>query len=97
MTASNWAVCPKCVNLANVKAEQQVTAIQESYGKVTQQEYTAMLAAVPAPMSGNIGETFREDYEIYGAEQGEITVDYHGECTRCGLSLGFGITKHLYG
>jgi hypothetical protein len=30
--------------------------------------------------------TFREDYEFYGAETGEVTARYRGRCTVCGLS-----------
>lgn len=30
--------------------------------------------------------TFREDYEIYGAETGELIIHYRGRCTVCGLS-----------
>jgi len=33
--------------------------------------------------------TFREDYEIYGASDGTVKVDYGGSCTECGLSLSF--------
>jgi hypothetical protein len=33
--------------------------------------------------------TFREDYEIYGAETGTVTVSYSGECTECHLKLSF--------
>ena len=32
---------------------------------------------------------FREDYEICGAETGTVTVEYRGECQRCGLLLTF--------
>ncbi len=36
---------------------------------------------------------FREDYEVYGAETGTVTVEYNGECQRCGLKLSF-TTEH---
>jgi hypothetical protein len=99
MSADNWAVCPKCVKLANVKAAEQVTAVKESYGKVPEQEYTAALLALDKlpKTPADIGENFREDYEIYGAESGVITVSYSGHCSRCGLGLDFEITKYLYG
>jgi hypothetical protein len=35
------------------------------------------------------GETFREDYEIYGAETGTVKVYYGGSCENCGLTLNF--------
>jgi hypothetical protein len=39
--------------------------------------------------------TFREDYEIYGAAEGAVTVDYCGDCHVCGLSLSFEYRKAL--
>lgn len=38
---------------------------------------------------GYKGNEFREDYSIYGAETGTVTVEYRGECQRCGLVLEF--------
>lgn len=35
------------------------------------------------------GSDFREDYGIYGAETGTVTVEYRGECQKCGLLLEF--------
>jgi len=37
----------------------------------------------------NMGETFREDYEIYGAEDGTVMVSYHGQCGECKTKLEF--------
>ena len=34
-------------------------------------------------------QTFREDYEIWGAEEGFIEVNYSGTCRACGLHLDF--------
>ena len=39
--------------------------------------------------SGYMRPEFREDYEIYGAETGVVTVSYSGVCRQCGLSLHF--------
>lgn len=41
--------------------------------------------------------TFREDYEIYGAETGTVTVSYRGECQRCNLLLEFETTHPIPG
>lgn len=42
------------------------------------------------------GETFREDYGIGGAEDGELHIDYSGECSECGLSLTFSRVVPFY-
>lgn len=33
--------------------------------------------------------TFREDYEITGAETGVVLVGYSGRCDKCGLAWSF--------
>jgi hypothetical protein len=35
------------------------------------------------------GDTFREYYEIFGAETGTVGVSYSGRCDECGLRLDF--------
>lgn len=45
--------------------------------------------------SGYMRPGFREDYEIYGAETGVVTVSYSGACCLCGLSLCFEYRKSI--
>jgi hypothetical protein len=35
------------------------------------------------------GDTFREDYQIYGADEGTVHVGYSGSCEKCGLRIDF--------
>lgn len=42
-------------------------------------------------------ETFREDYEIYGAEDGTIVVDYSGWCQVCHIGLDFNTHHQFFG
>ena len=37
----------------------------------------------------NFPDTFREDYEIFGAEDGVVMVTYEGHSQRCGSHLDF--------
>lgn len=46
-------------------------------------------AAVKLANDGPQERTFREDYEIYGAAEGVVRVEYSGNCTACGLSTSF--------
>ena len=34
-------------------------------------------------------QTFREDYEFWGAEEGHVTATYSARCHVCGLTLNF--------
>lgn len=88
MSADNWAICPNCVTKARAAAERQRAAAVESYGNVTADEFQARLAAVKDVRPEDF-RTFREDYEIYGAEEGAVTVSYSGSCSTCGTSLQF--------
>ena len=40
--------------------------------------------------------TFREDYEIYGAQHGEIEVHYKGQCKACGLHVEFDHRRNFF-
>lgn len=41
-------------------------------------------------------QTFREDYEIYGAKDGIISVNYAGYCQVCNLSFSFKDERPFY-
>lgn len=88
MSASNYAVCPRCLRRAREARAAELLKITESYGKVSPVEYLKAVSAV-SEVSRDDYYTFAEYYEIYGAEDGTVTVDYGGSCTRCGLSLSF--------
>ena len=96
MSADNWAICPRCVKRAEAARAQQVAVTGASYGKVPEQEYAEAVAAIKDVRAADY-QTFREDYEIYGAEDGAVTVDYSGNCGTCGLSLDFKVRKPIPG
>lgn len=91
MSADNWAICPRC----KLNEENAIKAldykIEQDYGKVSIDDFIVMRLeaqqrreALPNRMA-----TFREDYEIYGAEDGAIEVNYRGSCKDCGLTMKF--------
>lgn len=89
MSASNWARCPRCTERAEADFRARDAAIQASYGQVPVGEFDAARRALAADRSEleRRHSTFREDYEIYGAEDGEVIVSYSGRCDTCGLRL----------
>jgi hypothetical protein len=95
MSASNWAVCPKCIAKARADARAEYRAVMESYGTIPVAEFDAKHAALKDPDEGDY-ETFREDYEIYGAESGEVQVTYSGSCGTCGLNVELRESKRFY-
>lgn len=86
MSADNWAECPRCKHRALLKFENDQAAVSAMYGTVPVEEFDAARAALSVD---EVGHTFREDYEFYGAESGTVKASYRGACTRCGLSLDF--------
>lgn len=90
MSASSYAACPRCTARAAARAQELLDAAADAYGKVGPSEYADMVSAASAAavLPGNV-ETFREDYAVYGAETGTVTVSYGGSCEKCGLSLSF--------
>lgn len=91
MSADNWAHCPKCAAVAVAMFAAREAEIEAMYGSVTIEQFDAAREALTKYRAefDRRNETFREDYEIYGAENGVIIVDYSGQCTKCGLELHF--------
>lgn len=89
MSADNWAICPQC----SIKREEHLRALDialaESYGEVPVEEFDRLRSERDAEVAKQPEATFREDYEIYGAEDGELTVSYSGACRECGLKHSF--------
>lgn len=98
MSTSNWADCPRCLRRHKAECarldEERAETLRQAYGEVESATYLEMVnSPIVYPELKQGGLTFREDYEIYGAETGEVTVSYGGSCDVCELSLEF-IEKH---
>jgi hypothetical protein len=91
MSADNWAKCPRCQKALDGTVDTLTRRLADEYGKVSAAEYTDLQNRLAeAVVKANAGShTFREDYEIFGAEDGEVTVSYSGSCSVCGASLSF--------
>lgn len=94
MSADNWATCPRCKDSKVNRVEELQKEIEEAYGKVSAEEFMRIngqlaQAKLEADKDDWNDRHFREDYEIYGAEEGTIKVSYSGTCVKCGLSLSF--------
>ena len=99
MSADNWAYCPRCTQRGQAKLDKQATAVQASYGKIPVDEFDEARRQHAAAVLkfGQRERTFREDYEIYGADTGIVMVGYSGSCTKCGLILNFTDTHPIPG
>jgi len=93
MSAKNWAVCPRCRARRQQAADQLWDAAATAYGVVPRGEYERLYNAAAAYALRELNDdraanrTFREDYEITGAADGEVVINYSGWCTKCNLSL----------
>lgn len=67
----------------------------DSYGKVPVEEFDAAREALVDPTRDNF-HTFREDYEFWGAEDGEVHGQYKGRCTVCGLEARLELSKRFW-
>lgn len=89
MSASNWAVCPRCKARRQDELRALDIDIAEAYGSLTIEEFDRKRAERDELAVEQPEETFREDDEIHGAEDGVVKVSYSGGCSDCGLSLHF--------
>lgn len=74
------------------REDERVTAL---YGKVTVEEFEAERKAL-SERDFSPGATFREDYEFWGAEEGEVQASYSGVCTECHLTVELKGTKRFW-
>lgn len=89
MSASNWAICPRCKAREEARIVELQKRADKAYGKVPVDEFDALRRAAETPIDEDALATFREDYEIYGAEDGQLIVSYGGGCENCGLKHSF--------
>lgn len=91
MSADNWTYCPRCTEKGEAQLAAHENTVNMLYGTVPVEQFDEARLGLAEQITahGNRGRTFREDYDFYGAETGVLTVDYAGECTKCGLKLKF--------
>jgi hypothetical protein len=100
MSASNWARCPRCVQRAEEVAAELKAETDRSYGKVSAEAFDIARMAY-SDLERRLADewvtfrTFREDYEIFGAEEGTVKVSYSGWCDVCRLGFNFSHEREL--
>lgn len=95
MSADNWEVCPKCLAKAKEAADKKRAGIYAQYGKVSPEEFDRLRGGLSAVDPEDF-RSFREDYEFYGASEGELRVSYSGGCQECGLRVGLTTSKKFW-
>lgn len=96
MSADNWTVCPRCADRAKAESAERLQVAANAYGTVTPEEYGKLLAEAQMPVDLGDYQTFREDYEFYGAQTGMVTASYSGHCGTCGLGVDFRHEQRFY-
>ena len=89
MSADNWAQCPRCAAGRQTAVGDLLVKAEQGYGVLSVTEFDELRQSAADLEREPMEPTFREDYEVFGAETGEVAVSYSGSCARCGLSLRF--------
>lgn len=95
MSADNWTQCPRCLKRRAIEIENKTAQTAAAYGKVTVERFDQMRAELESLRTDHIDNTFREDYEIFGAEDGTVEVRYRGACGTCNLRMEFGHSHEI--
>jgi len=95
MSADNWTVCPRCFDNAQREADEAKVEVMGLYGTIPVEEFDARRKALVEPNAADFA-TFREDYEFYGASEGEVQASYSGGCGKCGLSAELTASKRFW-
>lgn len=89
MSADNWSVCPLCAKRRDERLAEMTRALDAAYGFVPVEEFDRLRSERDEFANTEPDETFREDYEFWGADVGELNASYRGSCDRCGLTHKF--------
>lgn len=89
MSADSWTTCPRCKASREATNESKIEAIMATYGKISPMEWENARVSIDAILTDKLRETFREDYEFYGADSGTVIASYSGKCSTCGLAVHF--------
>ncbi len=88
MSADNWIVCPKCREEAKAQKVSARKLADESYGKVSQEEYLQLKENADAYSHAKIEETLRENYE-FSLFDGFLDMNYDALCNVCGFEFHY--------
>lgn len=97
MSADNWGFCPICNKDHVKKVKQMDLKTGEVYGKVTSDEYLALLDEVAKIKEEEIAPTLREDYECFTDKEGFFYISYQCLCEKCGFKHNFKHEDDLIG
>jgi hypothetical protein len=101
MSADRWSTCFHCCRTAKngVAAvhEDYKRQLGEAYGQIPLDEYrlleaeaqAAVMAAQDKLSEIRDNTTFREDWDITGADEGTVCISYAGSCSVCGARVTF--------
>jgi len=95
VSADNWAICPKCLAVAQDKRASEERRVAGLYGKVSVEDFDAARTSLVEVRPEDF-RTFREDYGFSGAEAGEIEAEYVGGCRTCGLEVRLAASKSFW-
>lgn len=88
MSADNWAQCPVCVKKSEDFKISEEKRVNESYGKVSREEYQQSVADLYQLKKSVVGDRMREDYEI-SSEEGFLFINYKASCKDCEFKHSF--------
>lgn len=100
MSADQWSRCPKCTKARLANFENLERQVNDSYGKVPVEEFDrarAHLEAERLKLESDKFRTWREDFDVTGAEDGTVQFDYRGSCSVCRLELKFVFEQDIPG
>jgi hypothetical protein len=91
MSADNWAICPKCLEIKNAEIADMNRSIDEQYGKISPRDYLRLIKERDDLAGEKMQYVFREDYQIYMQNDGELIIRYRGCCVKCGYEKMFSL------
>jgi rubredoxin len=93
MSADNWTYCPKCAKADKEEYESIKEKIDNSYGKIPQDEYILLVKRFENGLP-ELHQTLAEYYEI-GILNNEFFIRYRGKCDKCKFEYSYNLDENL--
>lgn len=89
MSADRWSICPKCTERREQKIAKLHSDVEDSYGKVTIEEWDNLRARVRKLEDSDKEDTLCEDFDTRINEEWIFSVSYKAGCSECGFTYAF--------
>lgn len=95
MNVMNFLACPNCKQIQKDRDSDAQKELDALYGQIPQEEWAAKRDEVMNRESASLKPSLREQYDLFGADAGKLTLNYRCNCSVCGMSYSYSVEQDI--